>query len=683
MSKDTKDSHASAADAGSGTSVNTGVAIVGFLLCFLAGVALMWGYDQHRLKGGEIAADTETAGGAWDDSESPVPISSKNPMWGKRDAPVTIVEYSDFQCPYCSRVEPTLDQVRQAYGPEKVRIVWRNNPLPFHQNAKPAAEAAAGVFALAGSDGFWKFHDTAFKNQGALGDDSYAKWATDAGVKDLASYKAGLAGHKWADAVDKDLNDGKAAGVQGTPSFFVNGVFINGAQPFDSFKKTIDQELEKAQAKITAGTPKSHIYIEMSKENKKNAPAAAKNEDEGEKEDTTSVFKIPVGSSPVLGSPNALVTIVEFSDFQCPFCSRVEPTLKGLRDKYGDKIRLVWKNEPLPFHPAAGPAAEAAMEVRAEKGDKGFWDVHDKFFGDQKDLVNGQAANVDGIVKMAAETGASADKIKKAVSDQTHKKEIDADQDVSEDFQASGTPHFFVNGRRLVGAQPQEKFEKIIDEEITKAQNLIAAGTKPTDVYAALTKDGKGPPEPEKKDLPKSLPTNDPARGNLSAKVTIHEWSDFQCPFCGRVEPTLAQVMKDYGDRVKFVWHDLPLPMHPDAPLAAQAGREAYAQKGPSAFWSMHDKMFANQQKIKRDDLDGYAKDLNLNMDKWKSALDGSSHTSEIEADKKSGNDDGISGTPAFIIVPGGATSGYFVNGAQAYPKFRKLIERALSEAGK
>jgi predicted DsbA family dithiol-disulfide isomerase len=93
--------------------------------------------------------------------------------------------------------------------------------------------------------------------------------------------------------------------------------------------------------------------------------------------------------------------------------------------------------------------------------------------------------------------------------------------------------------------------------------------------------------------------------------------------------------------------------------------------------------MFANQQKIKRDDLDGYAKDLNLNMDKWKSALDGSTHTTEIEADKKAGNDDGISGTPAFIIVPGNATSGYFVNGAQAYPKFRKLIERALSEASK
>jgi protein-disulfide isomerase len=121
--------------------------------------------------------------------------------------------------------------------------------------------------------------------------------------------------------------------------------------------------------------------------------------------------------------------------------------------------------------------------------------------------------------------------------------------------------------------------------------------------------------------------------------------------------------------------------MHADAPLAAQAGREAYAQKGPSAFWALHDKMFANQQKLKRDDLDGYAKELNLNMDKWKAALDGSTHASEIDADKKAGNDDAINGTPAFLIVPAGASSGYFINGAQSYGKFRKLIERALTES--
>jgi protein-disulfide isomerase len=681
MAKDTKN----VSTPTDGGGVNTGVAIIGFFLCFLAGVAVMWGYDQHRIKAGDIKADNSSesasAPGAWDDSDSPIPVSSKDPMWGKRDAPVTIAIWSDFQCPYCSKVEPTLQQVKDTYGPDKVRMVWKNNPLPFHNNAKPAAEAAQGVFALAGNDAFWKWHDTAFKNQGALGTDSYVKWAQDAGVKDTAAYKAGLDSHKWADKVDADLSTGKAAGVQGTPSFFVNGVFINGAQPFDNFKKTIDQELQKAQAKIGAGTPKGRIYVEMSKENKKNAPAA-KDDDEGkEKEDTTTVNKVPVGNSPVLGNPNALVTLIEFSDFQCPFCSRVEPTLKGLRDKYGDKIRLVWKNEPLPFHPGAEPAAEAAMELRAEKGDKGFWAAHDAFFSNQKDLVNGKEPNVDGIVKLATDAGGSADKVRNAITSKTHKKEIDADNELSQDFQASGTPHFFVNGRRLVGAVPQEKFEKIIDEEIKKAQDLISKGTKPSEVYEALIKDGKGPPPPEMKDVPAALPANDPAWGNMSAKVVIHEWSDFQCPFCGRVEPSVANIKKDYNDKVKFVWHDLPLPMHADAPLAAQAGREVFKQKGPSAFFAFHDKLFGNQQKIKRDDLDADAKELNLDMDKWKAALDGSTHTAEIDADKTAASADSISGTPAFLIVPSGAKKGYFISGAQDYGKFHKLIELALSEA--
>jgi protein-disulfide isomerase len=641
--------------------MNTGVAIVGFLACFIAGVVFMWGFDHW--KNTQPGATTTATAGAGDDSDSPIPVTAKDPVWGKRDALVTVVEYSDFQCPFCSRVEPTLQQVRDTYGPDKVRVVWKNNPLPFHQNAKPAAEAAQGVFALAGSDGFWKFHDLAFKNQGSLNEDSYVKWATEAGVKDIAAYKAGLQSHKWADKVDKDLADG---------SFYVNGVFINGAQPFDAFKKTVDQELQKAQAKVAAGTPKSRVYVEMTKENKKAAPPAKEEED---KDDTTTVFKVPIGSSPALGGPNALVTIVEFSDFQCPFCGRVEPTLKSLRDKYGDKLRLVWKNEPLPFHNRAEPAAEVAMEARALKGDKGFWDIHDKLFEAQKDLSD------DVLVKIAGEVGVSAEKAKKAMTDHTHKKEIDADADVGEDFQANGTPHFFVDGRRLVGAQPEEKFTKIIDEEIKKAQDAIAKGVRPADVYDALTKDGKGPPEPEKKDVPKTLPSNDPAKGNVNARVVIHEFSDFQCPFCGRVEPTVAQVMKDYGDRVKFVWHDLPLPMHPNAPLAAEAGREAYKQKGPAAFWQLHDKMFANQQKLSRDDLDGYAKDLNLDLDKWKAALDGNAHSADIDADKKAANDDSIGGTPAFLVVPGNASQGYFVNGAQSYSKFRKLIERALAEA--
>jgi protein-disulfide isomerase len=644
--------------------MSTGVAIIGFILCFLAGAAVMWGYDSHRMKTAGITAENGIHGPAWSDKDSPIPVSSEDPMWGKRDAPVTIVIFSDFQCPFCARVESTLDQVKSTYGPDKVRIIWKNQPLSFHDKAKPAAEAAQTVFMLKGNDAFWKFHDLAFKNQKELSPESYEKWAQQVGV-DPAKFKAELASKKAAKKVEEDQALANRVGATGTPAFRINGVELSGAQPFDKFKEVIDKELGKAQAKIAAGTPKDKIYVEISKENYKAAPP--KKEEDEEKEDDKTVWKVPVGKSPQLGKPDAIVTIVEFSDFQCPYCKRVEETLKKVRETYGDRVRLVWKHEPLPFHPRAEPASQMALEARAQKGEKGFWDAHDKLFELQPKLEDAD------LEKAAADLGLNVDKVKAAIKDKKYKKEIDADMELAEDVQASGTPHFFINGRRLVGAQPFDKFQKIIDEEIKKFEDLkgkVAA----KDYYEHLMKDAKGAPEPEKKQAP-PVPAGAPYKGNANAKVVIQEWSDFQCPYCNRVEGTVAEIMKNYGDKVKLVWRDKPLPMHPDAPLAAEAAREALKQKGPDGFWKMHDKLFQNQQKLKREDLENYAKDIGLDMDKFKSALDNRVHKAAVDADDKAGTDIGISGTPAFLI------NGYYVSGAQPYTKFKKLIDRALSEA--
>jgi len=642
--------------------MNTGVAIVGFVLSFVAGGLLMWGYDRQSNKDGIVAE----AGGAWNDNASPIPVDSKDPMWGSRTAPVTIVLFSDYECPYCSRVEASLEQAKTAYGPDKIRIIWKNSPLPFHKNAKPAAEAGQGVFDLKGNDAFWKFHKNAFANQKDLTPANFEKWAADAGV-DMAKFKAGLASHKWAEKVDKDNAVGKTAGVSGTPASFINGVSVSGAQPYDKFKAVIDQELEKANAKLKAGTPKDKLYVELSKENKKNAPAKP-DEDEEEKEDTKSVFKVPVGTSPFRGKADALVTMVMFSDIQCPFCKKVEPTLKQIAETYGDKVRVVWKDEALPMHPRAVPAANFTREARAQKGDKGFWDAHDALFESAPKLEDADFETVAG------KLGLDVAKVMAAVKDNKYKKEIDLDGETADDFQASGTPHFFVNGRRLVGAQPFEKFKPIIDEEIKKAQDLIAKGTPAAKVYDELTKDGKGPPEPEKKTVA-AFSKDAPFKGAANAKVVIQQFSDFQCPFCSRVEPTVNEIVKNYGDKVKIVWRDKPLPMHADAPLASEAAREALKQKGPDGFWKFHEKLFAHQKELKRENLEKYAEENGLDMTKFKAALDARTHKPVIDAESKVADDAGISGTPAFVI------NGYFINGAQPYPKFKKLIERALAEA--
>ncbi len=640
--------------------VSTGVAIIGFVLCFLAGAAVMWGVDSHRLKsGGAITADSSAG---WADTDSPIPVSSKDPVWGHRDAPVTMVVFSDFQCPFCSRVEPTVDELKKSYGPDKLRVVWKNQPLSFHPNAKPAAVAAQTVFALKGSDAFWKFHDLAFKNQKELSPDNYQKWAAEAGV-DAAQFKA--YDTKKAEAkIAEDQQIADKVRANGTPAFRINGVELSGAQPLDNFKKIVDAELSKAQAKLASGTPKDRIYVTMSKENFKAPPPKA--DEEEEKPDTT-VWKATVGNSPVRGKADAPVTIVEFSDFQCPYCKRVEPTIAKVRETYGDKVRVVWKHKPLPFHKRAEPAAELTIEARAQKGDAGFWAAHDKLFEIQDKLED------ENLEAAAKDLGLNVEAVKNAIKTSKYKKEIDADSDLGDDLQAGGTPHFFINGRRLSGAQPFDNFKKLIDEELKKfddQKGKVAA----KDYYDTLMKTAQGAPEPEKKDAPK-VPASSPFKGAANAKVVIQEWSDFQCPFCSRVEPTIAEIMKNYGDKVKIVWRDKPLPMHPNAPLASEAAREALKQKGNAGFWQLHDKMFANQQKLERADLEAYAQEAGLDMAKFKAALDARTHKPDVDADDKAGTDIGISGTPAFLV------NNYYVSGAQPYAKFKKAIDRALQEA--
>jgi protein-disulfide isomerase len=644
--------------------INTGVAIVGFALSFLAGGGLMWAYaSTHGLAAGGEGGGA--SGAAWSDEESPIPVSSKDPIWGNRTALVTIVEFSDFQCPFCSRVEPTMDQVRKTYGPDQVRIVWKNLPLPFHQNAKPAAEAAQLVYAAKGSEAFWKFHDKAFANQQALTADNFVAWAKELGVTDSAKFRKDLDAHTAGAKVEADAEIAKKAGVNGTPGFMINGKLLSGAQPFDAFKKEIDSALEAAKAKVASGTPKDKVYVAVTKDNFKAAPQ--KPEEAEEKEDTT-IFKVPVGTSPFQGPKDALVTMVLFSDFQCPFCKRVEDTLKKVRETYPTQVRIVWKHEPLPFHPRAEPAAELAEEARAQKGDAGFWAAHAKLFEMQPKLEDAD------LEQAAKDLGLNVGAVKDAIAKKKHGSKIQADADLADDVQASGTPHFFINGRRLVGAQPFEKFKAVIDDEVSKAKALVEKGTPAAGLYDAIIKDGKGAPEMEKKTLA-AAPATSPFKGGANAKVVIQQFSDFQCPFCSRVEPTIDEIMAAYGDRVKLVWRNLPLPMHPDAPLAAEAAAEAQKQKGNAGFWAMHKKLFENQRALGRENLEKFAGEIGLDLAKFKAALDSHVHKASVDADAKAAGDAQIGGTPAFVI------NGYFVSGAQPAAKFKKVIEKALAEA--
>src|SRR6185295_17037222 len=138
------------------------------------------------------------------------------------------------------------------------------------------------------------------------------------------------------------------------------------------------------------------------------------------------------------------------------------------------------------------------------------------------------------------------------------------------------------------------------------------------------------------------VPLEGPPRGSATAKVSIVAFSDFQCPFCSRVVPTLDKLQKEYPNDVRLYFRHNPLPFHPDAPLASQAALEAEAQ---GKFWEMHDKLFANQQNIKRPDLERYAQEIGLDVGKFKAALDSGAGKARIQADMALAKQVGANGT--------------------------------------
>ncbi len=174
-----------------------------------------------------------------------VDVAALGPAKGPDKAPVTIVEFSDFECPYCGRVNPSLKSVQEKYG-DKVRIVFRQFPLNFHPNAQKAGEASLCADEQ-NTDYFWKLHDAMFADQKNLGVPSLKEMAAAIDGLDSSAFNECLDSSRFASKVQEDVQDGAKVGVSGTPAFFVNGRFLSGAVPYETFAEIIDEELERTK----------------------------------------------------------------------------------------------------------------------------------------------------------------------------------------------------------------------------------------------------------------------------------------------------------------------------------------------------------------------------------------------------------------------------------------------------
>ena len=598
-----------------------------------------------------------------------VTYTDKDPYLGAEDPLITIVEFSDFQCPFCSKFTDMLHEVVKdpAYAKD-VRIVFKQFPLPMHKDAAMGSEAALA----AGDQGkFWEMHDILFKNQKAMTRADVEKYAEELKL-DMAKFKDALDKKTFAGKVQADLEMGKQFGVRGTPSFFLNGKWQRGApRAIEGLKKLIDEEKVAAEQLIKDGSKREEVYARIMKAAKdKRVEPPQENKPRPGQPDPAVNYAVPADGRPAFGPADALVTIIEYSDFQCPFCSRVNPTMKQIKETYPKDVRIVFRQLPLSFHDRARPAAKAALAA-AQQGK--FWEMHDLLFTNQKALddksLETYASQIPGI---------NLDQWKKDLADPKLETMVKEDETIAAKFGANGTPAFFVNGRFLSGAQPFEEFDKLIKEEKTKAEKFIADKKVAKDkAYDEMIKgfetELKVPPPPPPADFKRRdvVTKGLPGKGNLkNPKITVVECSDFDCPFCKRGADTVAQIVKDYGDKVAVYFRNYPLPMHK---MAEPAHRAGIAAQNQGKFWEMHDLLFADKTKRSDDDFKGFAKQIGLDMVKFERDYADAATAQKVKDDMAECTKMEVRGAPGFLI------NGRLMSGAQPIERFKAVFEEELA----
>jgi protein-disulfide isomerase len=414
-----------------------------------------------------------------------VPRGTGDPTQGPADAPVTIVVWSDYACGYCNRVQDTLDRLARVF-PGQIR--WVHRTLPLDDDNTLAAEAALAANA---QGKFAPMHARLFGVRGRVDRAAVEALAREVGL-DMIRFRGDLDAGTFHDVVARDVQDAVTIGVSGTPTFFVNGRPVHGSQPLKVFVDTVGEELVRAQ-KVAASHPPD-LYEALVADGKPAADAPPETMNTEPELDANSAYRVGLGlPGHSIGPADAPITIVEFSDFQCPYCARHAPVLAHVRKKYGDQVRLVYRH--MPVHQGAVIAAEAAVAA-AEQGK--FWAFHDQIWAHFGHLTR---ADLESYAKAA---GLDMRRFSEALDTRRYHDAVMADYAAAESLGVSGTPTVFINGQPVVGSRTQDDFDRIIDAHLQSAQNAFSHGVPRAELYPILMSMAKGDDVAD----PASVPTS-------------------------------------------------------------------------------------------------------------------------------------------------------------------------------
>ena len=561
---------------------------------------------------------------------------------GNPDAPVVIEEFSDFQCPFCARfseqTKSSLDINQIANG--EVLLIYYDFPL---ESIHPQAFAAANAARCAGEQGalaYWDMHDLLYaRAQQWSGSDpvpAFSQLATELDL-DIEEFMTCVESSKYQEQIRADLDMAVERGVRSTPSFFVNGSALVGAQPVEIFNQAI---AAAKNGEVIVAAPEEPVDAPLPLEPPRIAPTpAAINFDD---------------AAISLGDKDAPVTIVEYTDYQCPFCQRhVLETMPAIMSDMIEtgRVRYVMKDLPLDdLHPEA---RTAALVARCAGEQDAYWPVHDAIFTEQQSWAGQGPAAAEFLISLTTDLNVNEDELRTCIEEGRYAAEIQANIDEANSFGANATPYFFIDGMPIPGAQSYELF-------------FYAVGLAEEGTLAAAY-------DPGEPDVSDSYGLGDP-----DAPVVIIEYTDFQCPFCSRhYEESYGQIKENFIDQglVYYIFKDFPLiNLHPQAVKAAEAARCAGDQ---DAYVEMHDQLFASQGewsgKSNASDLFiGYAEELGLDSADFAACLESGRFESAVMQDLDEGTQLGVNGTPAFFI------NGYSMSGAQPYQIFEQAINQFL-----
>lgn len=397
-----------------------------------------------------------------------IPRGTGAPTEGPATAPITIVVWSDYACGFCNRVQATLAKLDHLYPGQ---IQWVHRTLPLEEDYTLAAEVA---LAAAAQGRFRPMHERLFALRGRVTRAEAELVARELGL-DMIQFRADLDAKTHKPVVEADTADAEKLGVTATPTFFVNGRPIHGNQSLRVFVTTVDEELERADKARTAKP--ADLYESLVGEGR----AVADTQDAEHEElslDPRTPYRVGLGlPGHQIGPDDALVTIVEWSDFDCRYCQRNAPVLAKVREKYGDQVRIVHRHYPMPFHPTAMLAAEASAAAAAQGK---FWPYHEQLWANF-----GKRSRAD-LEAFAQNVGLDMAKFRAALDEHRYRNAVLAEAATAEAFGVEGTPTMFINGQPVVGSREQADFDRIIDAHIQSAKSVVAKGLAKREIYPMM-----------------------------------------------------------------------------------------------------------------------------------------------------------------------------------------------------